>query len=212
MSEVPLMIQLADVRLEALYEKENGREVAVLCHPHPLYGGAMDNNVVQALQTAFEDSGLGTLRFNFRGVGRSEGTYGRGQSEARDVLGMASYLRDQGVEVLHGAGYSFGAWVLLGAVRMGLQVESLVLASPPVDFLPFDDLELPAIPSLVTLGSSDQFCTVESLQSWLEGASRPEQVSLEILPLCDHFYWECERTLTGFVTSFLKDHLSSRKA
>jgi uncharacterized protein len=210
MSEIPLMIQLADVKLEALYEKGNGKEAVVLCHPHPLYGGAMDNNVVQALQEAYRDLGFGTLRFNFRGVGGSEGTYGRGQAEARDVLGMASYLIEHGVEVLHGGGYSFGVWVLLNAIGLGLQVESLVLASPPIDFLPFDELDLPAKPSLVTLGSCDQFCTVDSLQSWLEGASAPERVRVEILPLCDHFYWECETALSEFVASFLKDRLTSK--
>lgn len=208
MSETSLMIQLPDVKLEALYAKGNGKAAALLCHPHPLYGGSMDNNVVWALQETYEKSGFGTLRFNFRGVGRSEGVYGRGQSEARDVLGMASYLREQGFEVLHGAAYSFGVWVLLIAVGLGLKVESLVLASPPVDFLPFDELQLPAEPSLVTLGSSDQFCAVDSLQSWLDGASAPELVHVEILPVCDHFYWEREETLSEFVASFLNDHVA----
>ncbi len=203
MAEVPLTLKLEDVELEALYEKGNGRDAVLLCHPHPLYGGSMENNVVMALQEIFAERGWGTLRFNFRGVGRSTGDYGYGESEAADLLGVAGYLSSHGVSVLHAAGYSFGAWVLLKAVQLGLQPESLVLASPPVDFLPFEDLRVPSKPSLFTLGTSDQFCTVDSLRAWLLDAAPEDDVHVEFLTHCDHFYWGCEDTLSRHVSAFL---------
>ncbi len=206
MAETPLMLKLEDVELEALYEKGNGREAVLLCHPHPLYGGSMHNNVVSALQEVFGKWGWGTMRFNFRGAGRSGGEYGRGESEARDVLQVAAHLSNLGVKVIHAAAYSFGVWVLLKAVELGFKPESFVLVSPPVDFLPFEGLKIPPKPSLVTLGTSDQFCTVDSLRAWLLDAAAEDTVRVEFMTLCDHFYWECEGGLSEKVSSFLAAH------
>jgi len=207
MSEITMMIPVEDFHLEALYEAGRGTEVAILCHPHPLYGGDMNNNVVLALRAAMRKKRWGTLRFNFRGIGGSGGAYGEGEGETEDVMAVASHLLEQGCTVACVAGYSFGAWIVLKAVRKGLEADSLVLISPPLDLLPFGDLNLPSGPCLVTLGDKDDFCGVASLSKWVSShSSSIPRVSIELLAGCDHFYWNNEEKLVVKITDFLDAH------
>jgi len=208
MSEIHVMLKVGENRLEGLFEKGEIASVAVIiCHPHPLYGGSMDNGVVSTMQRSSRKMGWGTLRFNFRGVGRSDGTYGEGKGEAEDVRAVASYLFEQGTKELHLAGYSFGAWVALKALGLGLQPASMMLISPPIDFLEFSRLELPAKPCLITLGSQDDFCTFDSLQKWLSMQHSAEKFArVEVFPDCDHFYGGNEIILCKRISAFLKKH------
>ena len=103
----------SDGGLEAILNEQGRRGGVVICHPHPLFGGSMYNNVVEAVEEGFVLSGFSTLRFNFRGVGDSEGAYDEGNGEVNDVIAACKFMRDLpgagGRLVL--AGYSFGAWV-----------------------------------------------------------------------------------------------------
>ncbi|MDY0040064.1 MAG: hypothetical protein RBS57_07100 [Desulforhabdus sp.] len=206
MSETSVMIKAGENLLESLLEKgEVASVVAVICHPHPLYGGSMDNGVVSTVQKSLRKWGWGTLRFNFRGVGRSTGTYGDGEKEAEDVQSVASYLFEQGVKELHLAGYSFGAWVVLKALELGLEPASLILISPPIDFMEFSHLKLSSKPSLITLGDRDDFCSFDSLQKWL--AVQPSVAGftqVEALPNCDHFYGGNDVALADKISEFLR--------
>jgi len=100
-------------RLEGVLREGAGKGAAVICHPHPLYGGSMWNNVVDALEIGFSQTGFTTLKFNFRGVGGSTGRYDGGAGEMRDVAAACLFLKEHtgGDERLVLAGYSFGAWV-----------------------------------------------------------------------------------------------------
>ena len=104
----------------------------VVTHPHPLYGGNMHNNVVIAVSRAYQSRGCTTLRFNFRGVGGSQGNYDDGVGEQEDVRAAVAYLADNGMEQIDLAGYSFGAWVNALAINGGLQVARMIMLSPPV--------------------------------------------------------------------------------
>ncbi|MCE5244792.1 MAG: alpha/beta hydrolase [Syntrophobacteraceae bacterium] len=208
MSEAYVSVQAGDVSLEALHEPGKSGAGAVLCHPHPLYGGDMGNNVVSALQAALSGLGWGTLRFNFRGVGRSGGTYGEGVAEAADVAAAAAYLAGRGTQAVHLAGYSFGAWVVLKAIREGFRPESTTLVSPPLDLLDFSGLIPPPAPCLIVVGDRDDFCAADSLKKWL--ASRPDSAEapvVEILARCDHFYRGKENLLREKVSGFVRTHL-----
>lgn len=208
MSEAYVSIQAGDVFLEALHEPGKRGAGAVLCHPHPLYGGDMGNNVVSALQAVLSGLGWGTLRFNFRGVGRSGGTYGEGTGEAVDVAAAAAYLAERGTQAVHLAGYSFGAWVVLKAIREGLRSESAMLVSPPLDLLDFSGLAPPPVPCLIVVGDRDDFCAASSLKRWL--ASRPASAGspvVEILAGCDHFHRGKENLLREKVAGFVRTHL-----
>lgn len=168
----------------------------VICHPHPLYGGDMDNPVVSTLQRVFADMGLTTLRFNFRGVGASTGNYDEGRGEQEDVLGVLSFLKTLGISRFYGAGYSFGSWVLLESfARMENELEpdmrfaGLVLVSPPVDVMYFQGVRMPRqVPSLILVGSQDTFCTQASIHAWLQNATSTSS-SLIVVEGADHFFW-----------------------
>ncbi len=209
MAEKLVRIPAGSIRLEGvLDEGTDSGHAALVCHPHPLYGGSMENNVVMTLQRAMAARGWSTLRFNFRGVGRSQGADGDGEGEAEDILAAVELLRGRGVGSVHLAGYSFGAWVALKALERGLEAASWILVSPPIDFLDFDGLRLPSTPCLITLGDKDQFCAVSSLRAWL--AVRPQVAGgprVEILPGCDHFYWDHEESLLLRVSELLRGHL-----
>jgi uncharacterized protein len=204
MSEAPVMISIGNFLVEALVDQGNGLDVAVICHPHPLYGGRMDNNVVSTLQKSLRDWGWGTLRFNFRGVGGSSGHHRGAQQDAEDLLTVCQYVQEQGKRSLHLAGYSYGAWIGLRTIKLGLDPDTAILVSPPLDFLDFRGLAPPLCPCLITVGDQDDFCAVGSLKKWIAGILDSQQPTLvEILPHCDHFYWGQEGLLGARVGAFL---------
>ncbi|MGA2400661.1 MAG: hypothetical protein ABSG91_03010 [Syntrophobacteraceae bacterium] len=210
MAEEPVRIPVegGNITIEGLFEEGRIGRNAVLCHPHPLYGGNMHNNVVQTARQAFASLGWGTLRFNFRGTGASGGRPAQGLKDAEDLIAVSEYLSARSPGRIDFAAYSYGAWATMEAVRMGLSPDSLILISPPLDFISFDGLKLPDAPGLVTIGNQDDFCSVESLREWL--SSQPNApVTLEIFPSTDHFYWGSERELTAKIAAFLRrDFLS----
>lgn len=206
MAEIPLRIPVEGgrIELEALFQEGTAGRNVILCHPHPLYGGSMENNVVAAARRAFAARGWGTLRFNFRGVGASGGQPGQAQQEAEDLLVVSEYLQALHPGTLDLAGYSYGAWTSLASVRLGLAPDILFLFSPPLDFLSFAGLELPDRPVFIALGNEDEFCSVDSLCQWLAGQRHASgRVSLEILPYGDHFYWKKEEELCSKIERFL---------
>lgn len=202
------MMAMADGRrLEARFAPAARSELAVLCHPHPLFGGSMDNPVVLALRDVLWAAGIATLRFNYRGVGQSEGSYGAGEGEAEDLkrlldsLGSHEHARDG----IHLGGYSFGAWISLQACQLGAAPNRVVLVSPPVDFMSFEDLRLPAGRCLITVGDEDELCTPASLEQWLRRA-RGDDTDLETaaIPETDHFYTNRLDALRRAVDSFVR--------
>lgn len=206
MSEVNVMIETGENVLEGLFDKgENPSAAALVCHPHPLYGGDMHNGVVMTVQRALRSWGWSTLRFNFRGVGRSSGSYSDGTGEAEDIKEAASYLYRLGVETLHVGAYSFGAWVTMKALGQEFHPASMILVSPPIDFLDFTNLMLPSKPCLITLGDRDDFCSLASIRKWVsEQPTEGKFAHLEIIPHCDHFYRGSEATLSTKISEFLK--------
>jgi uncharacterized protein len=204
-SEREVTIASGNHLLEAGYDQSEGGATAVICHPHPLYGGDMDNNVVLALKETLRIYGWGTLRFNFRGVAGSTGQHGGGQGDVEDLLAAAAFLRQQTQAPVHVAGYSYGAWIALKATRLGLQPATLILVSPPVDFLDFRDISLPDAACLITLGDRDDFCSIPSLTTWINAQRASESSrAVEIIPRCDHFYGGREADLSVAVVNFLQ--------
>ena len=118
-------------QIEGRLEKGSRQKGAVITHPHPLYGGDMFNNVVAAISKVYRQNGYTTLRFNFRGVGNSQGSYGDGLGEQNDVRAAITYLADSNVDQIDLAGYSFGAWVNALAVNSEPQLASRDDIAPP---------------------------------------------------------------------------------
>lgn len=177
---------------------------AVICHPHPLYGGNMYNNVTSALKRGLLERGFITLRFNFRGTGRSEGSHGEGVDEEQDVRAAVDYLSGQeGVdsERLVLAGYSFGCWVALKAARHDHRPKRLVGISPPLDAYDFDFLMDETRPKLLVAGDRDFICPRSKLEELIRKI--PEPKAGKILPGADHFHSGREEELVKEMSAFL---------
>lgn len=181
--------------------KEKGRGWIILCHPHPQYGGDMHNNVVQALQSSFATRGFSTLRFNLRGVGRSEGVYGEGTGELDDVRGAVDFVTEGAHIPVYLIGYSFGAYVGMKGVLADERVEALCCVSPPVYFYDFAFLREDERPKLIVAGDRDFVCPLQKLEEFF--LSLPQPKLLHIVPGADHFWWGFEGYLAAQVTDFL---------
>ena len=159
----------------------------VLCHPHPLYGGDMDNPVVIRSAEVAQAAGYTTLRFNFRGAGGSEGVHDKGRGEQEDVraamAALASHLpAGSRVGVM---GYSFGAAMAARATRPGLPEAPLGLIAPPLGMFDFDFLQTNPGPLLLAAGTADSYCPVEALHRLAAITSAEER----IIEGADHFFF-----------------------
>jgi len=173
---------------------------AVVCHPHPLFGGTLTNKVVHTLARAFTDVGMPSLRFNFRGVGLSAGTHDEGRGEVQDVLAAARYCHERWPQArLWLAGFSFGAAV---AVRASSEAKpaGLVAVAPAVDRLDIAAV-LPACPWLVLLGDADDVVSPQRMLEWARGL-RPEPVT-QVLAGAGHYFHGRLPELRERVTAFL---------
>ncbi|MDZ7698565.1 MAG: alpha/beta hydrolase [Deltaproteobacteria bacterium] len=143
MDEAKISFDAGGLTIEGLLGGDVSGGAVVITHPHPLYGGEMHNGVVDAVVRACRQKGLATLRFNFRGVGQSQGHYDEGIGEQDDVRAAVSYLDELGAPAIDLAGYSFGAWVNASAIGSLASVNRLIMVSPPVNFMDFSFLNIP---------------------------------------------------------------------
>ena len=175
--------------IEALIEQPPGARagiVAICCHPHPLFGGTMQNKVVHTLARAAQDQGVTSLRFNFRGVGGTGGSHDNGLGESDDAAAVADWCRRElGAGNLWVLGFSFGCYV---AFRLALARDArlLVTVAPPVQRFDFARLEIPRCPWLLAQGEADDVVNHESVLGWARSLDPAPQV--EILPGAGHFF------------------------
>ena len=188
--------------LEGLLHKNSDTDGVVITHPHPLYGGNMHNNVVTAIMQAFRKLGWTTLRFNFRGVGNSRGSYGDGVGEQEDAKAAIAYLAAIGVKRIDLAGYSFGAWVNghLNCAKTG--IANMVMVSPPLAFIEFDSVSTIDCLNLIVTGSRDEIAPAEMIgqtyQKWNAAAH------FEVIEGADHFYGGYEDKLEKVLLSHME--------
>lgn len=179
-----------ELRIEGMLEAASPTCAAVITHPHPLYGGDMDNAVVMAVQRAYLRRGFSTLRFNFRGVGASEGRYGNGIGERQDVASALAFLAGRGMTAIDLAGYSFGAWVNAGA---GGRFQRMVMVSPPVAFMSFDPPASINTLHLIVTGDRDEIAPAHRVSAYRDQWN--PDAAVEVLSGADHFYTGCIRAL-----------------
>ena len=194
-------IPCGDLRLEAVLQPGCGAGAAVICHPHPQYGGDMHNPVVLALAEGLQQAGCATLRFNFRGVGRSTGRFGGGLAEQDDARAAVEYaLAHTGASRAILAGYSFGAVVALAVGAEAAAVDALVAVAPPLAMSGLDGLSACTKSKLFLVGDADQFCPVAALETALRRVPPPTQ--LRVLCGADHFLFGYEAEIAAAVRAF----------
>ncbi len=181
-------------RIECVIESPpaGARGLALVAHPHPLYGGTLENKVVQALARAFVELGYAALRPNFRGVGASEGAYDEGRGEVEDLAAvLESARRELGELPLTLAGFSFGA-VMQTRLAARARAERLVLVGLAVNH--FDASPVPADTILVH-GELDETVPLKSVLDW----ARPQDLPVVVVPGADHFFHRRLHVLRGIV-------------
>jgi hypothetical protein len=182
------------------------RQVALVCHPHPLYGGTMHNKVVFRAAKAALLLGLPTLRFNFRGAGKSVGTFTGGDGEREDVRAAFDYLAAHfpGLPVCL-MGFSFGSWVGLAVGATDARVSTLVGLGVPVGSLNFDFLRDIRKPKLILQGTRDEFGPVAQVSEFYRSLAEPKQIHW--VQGADHFFAgkldEVQEALRQFLTPII---------
>jgi len=158
----------------------------VICHPHPQHGGSMQNKGVTSLERSMRELGLRTVRFNFRGVGASEGEFDDGDGETDDLLAVVEWVqRTRPSDELWLGGFSFGAYVSLKAAQ-SLQLGQLISIAPPVGRYEFSELPHPGCPWLVVQGDRDELVDIDQVRSW--AATLEPEPNLAVMELADHFF------------------------
>lgn len=162
-----------EILAEGFDDAFNG--IAIVCHPHPLHGGTMQNKVVHYIARTLRELGLATLRFNFRGIGNSEGTYAEGSGETDDLLAIIDWCAHHFPETpLWLAGFSFGGYVALRASTQR-DIAQLILAAPAVNLFDFKSLASPASPWLLIQGEADEVVPCQDIKDWIETLETPPQ-------------------------------------
>ena len=180
--------------------------VAIVCHPLPTEGGTMHNKVVTMTARALRESGVDTVRFNFRGVGQSEGVFDEGDGEAADLRAVAAWVRATRPDAqLWLAGFSFGAYVSLKCARE-LAPAMLISIAPPVGrSWDFDRIELPECPWLVIQGDADEIVDPQAVYAWIEAMKQPPE--LVRMPETSHFFHRRLMDLRGAIKHGVKPYL-----
>jgi hypothetical protein len=201
-------------RLEALLNAgaERATHAALVCHPHPLFGGTLHNKVVFRAMKALNGFGFPVLRFNFRGAGLSAGSHDQGRGEVEDVRAALDWLDREFHRPLLFAGFSFGAWVGLRAACPDARVRALISLGTPVDVegqsYAYDFLDACEKPKLFVSGARDQFGPPGEVERIVANAAEPKR--LVRVPGADHFFEGHLPALQTAIEDWLHDTLSPR--
>src|SRR5687768_11385255 len=173
--------------LEALLETPEAADtarIAIVCHPHPVYGGTMTNKVVHMLAKSFNELGLAAIRFNYRGVGASDGAYDDGRGETLDTLAVIQWAQDRfpGAKLWMG-GFSFGGAIALKASAQ-VRPERIVTVAPAIQRVDVSRIQLPNYPWLLVQGDQDELVNAREVQAW--AATLDPRPELALLPGVDH--------------------------
>ena len=190
--------------LEAIAETPvdfDGARSAVVCHPHPLYGGTMENKVVTVAARALQEAGIATLRFNFRGVGASGGSFDDGRGETDDGLAVADFARQRWPgAALTVAGFSFGSFIAY-QLASRRPVVRLITIAPPVKRFDFEAAPVPDVPWVVIQGDQDELVDLAAVRAWTTGLARPPE--LVVIEGAEHFFHGKLNELRGAVLANL---------
>ena len=189
--------------LEAMVNDSNGGSWVILCHPHPLYGGSMFDAVLDTVEQALTPMNLRPLRFNFRGVGSSEGEHDNGEGEVNDLLSVVEWLCEaKNPSTLSVAGYSFGSVVASWGVAHCNTVSRLLLIAPPTSSMALADSL--TVPVRIIVGDADPFVDLPQLRQWQHDQHDAEIVTI---PGTDHFFGGQHEALQSATSAIFSEAL-----
>ena len=198
-------------RIEGRYHHARGgtAPMALVLHPHPLHGGTMNNRVVYTMYQTFVRRGFSTLRFNFRGVGRSQGSFDRGEGELADAAAALDWLQTYNPNAASCwvAGYSFGAWIGMQLLMRRPEIEAFISVAPPANSYDFSFLAPCPSSGLILHGDQDSAVPPESVQKLVHKLSHQRDIKIEFRKIAgaDHFFADPE-PLATHVDSYIAAH------
>jgi hypothetical protein len=204
-----IIINGAEGRLEGRYTlaKSDRAPVAVLLHPHPQYGGTMHNKVVFTLHQAFLQAGFSTLRFNFRGVGRSQGSFARGEGELTDAASALDWVQacNPNASACWIAGFSFGAWIGMQLLMRRPEIDRFVAVAPPANVYDFGFLAPCPSSGLILQGDRDETVTEESVRKLSEKLGRQKDIVIDyrVVKEANHFFTDKLDLLSAAVSDYI---------
>ncbi len=205
-------------RIEGRYHHANdpNAPVALLLHPHPEYGGTMNNRVVYAMYQAFVKRGFSTLRFNFRGVGRSQGKFDNGQGELSDAATALDWMQghNPNASTCWIAGFSFGAWISMQLMMRRPEISGFISASPPASIYDFSFLAPCPASGLLIHGKADEVVPVGSVDKLVEKLSSQKNIEIDYRTIdkCDHYFSEHLDNMLKHVEDYLDKRLVEKAA
>lgn len=209
-------------RLEGRYHasSEKNAPIALVLHPHPLYGGTMNNKVVYNMYQAFMRNGFSVMRFNFRGVERSQGQFDQGIGELSDAATALDWLQTQNPDAstCWVSGFSFGAWIAMQLLMRRPEIEGFVAASPPANMYDFSFLAPCPASGLVVMGDKDDVVQEDAVSKLVTKLSGQKNVAVDyqVVPGADHYYRNHMDEFNGILDEYIGDRLDgfaqSRKA
>ena len=204
-----LMFPGAVGEIEAIIDRQTGSTnddyIGVCCHPHPQHGGAMGNKVIYTASRSLASLGITSIRFNFRGVGKSEGEYAEGIGEQDDLIAVVKWCRQEypGRKLIL-CGFSFGAHIsALQAVK--LNANALISIAPPIGRIEFTGFERPACSWLIIQGNNDELVDAEKAEVWANSFAEPPR--LIMIPEASHFFHGKLLDLRSHIESFIRQTL-----
>ncbi|MFC2060410.1 alpha/beta hydrolase [Chloroflexota bacterium] len=209
MKQVRVTFPCEEMILEGVWhlpETTNSLPVVIVCHPHPLYGGDMSNGIVLAICQGLAQQSIAALRFNFRGVGGSDGMFGEGVTEQEDVRAALNFILstpDIDYTKIGLAGYSFGAGVALPVAVQDNRFNLLALVSPPLSDSGWEQLKGYNKPKFLIVGDVDSVIPLKRFQQHIKDTA--ESTQCQVISGADHFWWGYEEEVAQKVTRFFAD-------
>ena len=203
-----------DGRLEGRYHhsKQPNAPVALVLHPHPLHGGTMNNRVIHALYQRFQAMGFSTLRFNFRGVGRSQGRYDGGIGEISDAAAALDFLQavNPNAHSLWVAGYSFGAWIGMQLLMRRPEIEGFISIAPQPNTYDFSFLAPCPSSGLIIHGDADKVAPPKDVQALVDKLHTQKGITItqKTMPGANHFFSNDSQLLIDECSEYLDRRLN----
>ncbi len=203
-------------RLEGRYHhsKNPNAPIALVLHPHPEHGGTMNNKVTYALYRTFVNRGFNTMRFNFRGVGKSEGIFSEGEGELSDAASILDWMQtyNPNAATCWVAGFSFGAWIAMQLLMRRPELEGFIAVSPPANLFDFTFLAPCPVSGLFLQGDEDKIVTQQSVEDLAQKLSLQKNIYIEtrIIPKADHFFTDKLDHIIGHADEYLVNSLQNR--
>ncbi|MGR3782906.1 MAG: alpha/beta hydrolase [Albimonas sp.] len=200
-----------DGRLEGRYHPQKAKDapIALILHPNPQYGGTMNNKVVYNLHYAFHRLGFSVLRFNFRGVGRSQGEFDQGIGELSDAAAALDYLQVLNPNARQSwvAGFSFGAWIGMQLLMRRPEISGFVSVAPPANMYDFSFLAPCPSSGLIVNGDADRVAPPGDVLKLVDKlkTQRGIEITHEVIPAAGHFFDRQLEEMTGLVESYVRN-------